>query len=80
MIIENVKSIGYFKSRPSAHKLEGITTRKHGGLVVAAYPKAYPKTAMQKKVGDAAKACGIHTGITRATLVKAMVECIPTKF
>jgi hypothetical protein len=80
VIVDNVRSVGYFKSRPAPHKLEGITTRQHSGVVLAAYPRNYPLTSQQKKVKEAAKACGIHTGISRAALVKAMTECIPTKF
>jgi hypothetical protein len=80
VIIDNVRSVGYFKSRPAPHKLEGITTRQHSGIVLTAYPKDYPLTSQQKKVRDAARSCGIHTGISRSALVKAMTECIPGKF
>lgn len=80
MIITNVKKFGYFKSRPGPHRLEGIRTTQHGGMVLSAYPKDYPKTSQQKRVGDAARACGIKKGISRAALVTAMVDCIPSKF
>jgi len=50
------------------------------GVILVNYPRPYPKTTQQKKIGDAARACGIKRGISRADLVKAMVECIPGKF
>lgn len=80
MIINSVHKFGYFKSRPASHKLEGIRTTQHGGMVLASYPKPYPKTSQQKRIGDAAKACGIKKGMSRSALVTAMVDCIPGKF
>lgn len=70
----------YIKGRPAPHRLEGFTTRQHAGFVLSRLPHDYPLTAPQRKVKEAAKACGIHTGISRGALVKAMKECIPTKF
>ena len=72
--------IGYIKRRPKAHKLEGFMTTQHAGFVLAMMPHDYPMTAPQKKVRDAAKACGIKKGISRKTLVDAMINCIPGKF
>lgn len=80
MIISNVKRFGYFKGRPAPHKLEGITTMQHSGMVLAAYPRDYPLTAPQKRVRDAARACGIKKGMSRSSLVSAMVDCIPKQF
>lgn len=80
MIIKNFKTVGYLKSRPKAHKLEGITTKQHAGMVIAANPKPYPINSAQKRVRDAAKACGIKKGMSRSALVDAMRTCIPTKF
>lgn len=80
MIIANVRQFGYFKSRPKSHKLEGITTTQHAGMVLSSYPKPYPMNAPQKRVRDAAKACGIKKGMSRSALVGAMVDCIPGKF
>ncbi len=80
MIITNVTQFGYFKTRPAPHRLEGITTTQHPGMVLSSYPKPYPITPPQKKVRDAAKACGIKKGMTRSALVDAMVNCIPGKF
>lgn len=80
MIIHNVRQFGYFKSRPAPHRLEGITTKQHAGMVLSSYPKAYPMNAPQRKVRDAARACGIKKGMSRSSLVTAMVDCIPGKF
>ena len=71
--------VGYIKRRPKAHRLEGITTHQHSGFVLASYPAPYPKTSQQRKAGNAARECGIHTGISRGALVKAMVECMGPK-
>jgi len=52
----------------------------NGQLVLAWRPKPYPMTPQQKKVREAAKACGIKKGMSKGELVKAMKECIPSKF
>ncbi len=70
----------YIKGRPKAHRLEGITTRQHAGFVLSRLPKEYPLTSQQRRVKEAAKSCGIHTGISRSALVTAMKDCIPGKF
>ena len=80
MIITSFRSVGYLKSRPRAHKLEGITTKQHAGMVIAANPKPYPINSAQKAVRDAARSCGIKKGMRRAALVTAMRTCIPGKF
>lgn len=80
MIIGSLSAIGYLKSRPRAHKLENITTKQHSGFVISSNPKPYPLNAPQRKVKEAAKACGIHKGMSRAALVTAMTTCIPGKF
>ncbi|KKK50644.1 hypothetical protein LCGC14_3122980 [marine sediment metagenome] len=69
----------YIKGRPKAHRMEGITTRQHAGFVLSRLPKDYPITAPQRRVRDAAAACGIKTGMSRAALVTAMKDCIPSK-
>lgn len=79
-VFESIGHIGLvIKSRPSPHRLEGITTKRHSGVVLAARPHAYPMTSQQKKVRDAAKSCGIHTGMSRSALVTAMKTCLPGK-
>jgi hypothetical protein len=80
MILKNLKSFGYLKRRPKSHRLESITTVHHEGFVLASYPAPYPMTSQQKKVKDAAKACGIHKGMSRGALVTAMTDCVPGKF
>jgi hypothetical protein len=70
----------YIKGRPGPHRLEGITTKRHPGFVLARLPHDYPLNAPQRKVKEAAKACGIHTGISRSALVTAMKTCVPGKF
>lgn len=80
MIITNFRSVGYLKSRPKAHKLEGITTKQHAGMVIAANPKPYKMNSAQRRVAEAAKACGIKKGMSRADLVSKMRTCIPGQF
>ena len=80
MILKNLRAVGYIKSRPKAHKLEGITTKQHAGFVLSSLPKPYPLNSAQKRVKDAAAACGIKKGMSRAALVTAMHTCIPGKF
>lgn len=80
MIISSYKQVGYLKRRPSSHRLEGITTTQHPGMVIASFPKPYPLTGPQKRVRDAARGCGIKKGMSRSSLVDAMVNCIPGKF
>ena len=70
----------YLKSRPRPHRLEGIMTKQHAGFVLARLPKPYPMNSSQRRVRDAAKACGIRTGMSRGALVTAMRDCIPSKF
>ena len=70
----------YIKGRPKAHRMEGITTRQHAGFVLSRLPKDYPLTSQQRRVKEAAKACGIHSGISRSALITAMRDCIPGKF
>ena len=64
------------KHRPKPHRLEGITTRQHSGWYMASLPRKYPLTSQQRRVRDVAKSCGIHKGMTRGSLVKAMVDCV----
>lgn len=79
-MVVNSLSGYYVKSRPGPHRLEGITTRQHPGFVLARLPRDYPINAPQRRVRDAARTCGIHTGMSRAALVTAMRTCIPGKF
>ena len=80
MIVKNFRTVGYLKSRPKAHKLEGITTKQHAGMVIAANPKPYKMNSAQRRVAEAAKACGIKKGMSRGDLVSKMRTCIPGQF
>lgn len=48
----------------------------NGHLSLAWRPSKYPKTAQQRKAGEVARKCGIHPGISRDALRKAMIECV----
>jgi hypothetical protein len=50
------------------------------GFVLGKRPKHYKILPQQTKMQEAAKACNIVKGISRAELVKAMTECIPNYF
>ena len=79
MIIKSLTGY-YLKTRPRAHRLEGITTKQHSGFVLSKMPKEYPLNAPQRRVKEVAKACGIHKGISRSALVTAMRDCVSSKF
>lgn len=82
MIVKSLSSIAYLKSRPKRYKASdaAYAVGGNGGAVIAMRPGPYPKTPQQKKIGDAARACGIKAGMKKAELQKAMKECIPGKF
>jgi hypothetical protein len=66
------------KRRPSAYKARdaAYSTGGNAGFYIASRPRPYPLTSQQRKVRDAAKDCGIHKGITKSELQRAMVECV----
>lgn len=72
----------YKKSAPKRYKAKDApySVGGNGGIIIAMKPKPYPKTAQQRKIGDAARACGIKAGISKAALMTAMKDCIPGKF
>jgi hypothetical protein len=51
----------------------------NGHLVLAWRPSKYAKTAQQIRAGNVARECGIHTGISRDALRKAMIDCVGPK-
>ena len=51
-----------------------------GGVIIAMKPRPYPKTAQQRRVANAAKACDIKSGMKKADLMTAMKDCIPDAF
>jgi len=79
MILQGLFGYSNPKSRPAPHRLEHILTRQHSGFYLARLPRDYPLTPQQRKVRDVAKSCGIHKGISRGTLVKAMIDCVGDK-
>jgi len=70
------------RSRPKRYKAKDAPYAVGGnpGIYIAAHPRPYPKTAQQRRIGDAARACGIKKGISKSALMTAMKECIPGKF
>ena len=70
------------KRRPKSYKASGAPYAVGGnrGYYIAALTRPYPKTSKQKKVGDAARACGIKKGMSKSALMTAMKDCIPGKF
>ena len=76
MIIGALTGYSDPKRRPAPHRLEHILTKQHSGFYVARLPHPYPLSAPQRKVRDVAKSCGIHKGISRGALVKAMIDCV----
>ncbi len=72
----------YVKKRPRQYKASdaAYATGGNKGWVLARYPSEYPLTEQQKKIRDAARACGIKKGMTKKALQEAMVNCIPSKF
>lgn len=47
------------------------------GFVLGKRPKHYKMLPQQERMREAAEACNIKKGISRAELVKAMKECLP---
>jgi len=64
-----------YKARDAPYAVGG-----NKGIYIAAYPRPYRKTAQQRRIEEAARACGIRKGITKSALMTAMKECIPGKF
>jgi hypothetical protein len=79
-VFKSFRGLLYVKRRPGKYDSDGMTVGGKAGIVLAKYPSEYPKTAQQKKIGEAAKACGIKSGISRSELRHKMKECIPGKF
>ena len=70
------------RSRPRRYKAKDAPYAVGGnhGVYLALYPKPYPKTSQQKKIGEAARACVIKAGMSKGDLMNAMKDCIPGKF
>jgi hypothetical protein len=69
------------KRRPKAYKAKDAPYMVGGnrGFYIASLPRPYPLTPQQKKVKEVAKACGIKKGMSKADLMKAMVDCVGPK-
>lgn len=78
MIITNLVK----RSRPSRYKAKDAPYAVGGnhGVYLAMYPKPYPKTSQQKRIAAVAEKCGIKSGITKATLMTAMKDCVKKEF
>ena len=61
-----------YKARDAAYQVGG-----NPGYYIAARPRPYPMTSQQRKVKEAARACGIRPGITKKELQEKMKGCIP---
>lgn len=78
-VLSGIQEAYYLKVSPRAHKLEDMTTKSHGKLVLAKRPKEYPMTSQQRKIKNVARECGIKPGISRGELVKSMRDCVGPK-
>lgn len=80
-VIKSLTKGFYLKSRPKAYKASDAAypTGGNQGYVIASLPREYPITSQQKKVREAAHGCGIHKGISKSALQKAMVDCVGPK-
>ena len=72
----------YMKGAPKRYKAHDApyAVGGNGGIIVSMKPRPYPITSQQKKVREAARACGIKKGIKKTELMTAMKDCIPGKF
>ncbi len=70
------------RARPKSYKARDAAYAVGGnrGYTLAAFPRPYPKTPQQRKIGEAAHTCGIKSGISKSALQTAMKDCIPGKF
>lgn len=50
------------------------------GFVLSSRPKHYHELPQQRKLREAAEACEIKKGMTRAELLDKMTHCIPEYF
>ena len=78
MVIKSLSGIFTPRRRPKAYRAHdapyGVGGNK--GFYLAAFPRAYPISAPQRKVKNVAAECGIHSGIGKRELMTAMKECV----
>ena len=82
VVFKAIPNFYYMKSRPKAYKAEDApyTVGGNKGIVLARLPRKYPINSQQRRIREAARACNIHKGMSKAELMRAMKECIPSKF
>lgn len=80
-VVKSLRGIVYVKRRPKSYKGAGMPYAVGGkrGAVLAMYPGEYPLTSQQLKVKNAAKACGIKKGMSKADLMNKMKDCMSGK-
>lgn len=78
-VYKNLPSGFVLKERPGEYVSDGMTVGGNKGFVISRAPKEYPITAQQLKVRNVARECGIHKGMDRASLRKAMIDCVGPK-
>lgn len=72
----------YKKGAPKKYKAKDApyAVGGNGGIIISMKPRPYPMTSQQRKVSEAAKACGIKAGMSKTDLMTKMKDCIPGKF
>ena len=82
MIVKSLSGIMSPRRRPKQYRAADAPYAVGGnkGWYLSSFPRAYPITSQQRKVKEAAKACGIKSGISKADLMTKMKDCIPGKF
>ncbi len=71
----------YKKSAPKRYKAKDApyAVGGNGGIIISMRPRPYPTTPQQENISFAAKACGIKSGATKATIMNAMKNCLKGK-
>ena len=82
VVFKSIPNFYYAKNRPKRYKASDAPYAVGGnkGVVLARLPRKYPMTPQQRRIKEIARTCGIHKGMSKAELMKAMKECIPSKF
>jgi len=77
-VIKSLSGIYSPRRRPIRYRARNAPYAVGGnkGFYIAALPRAYPKTAQQRRVADVARQCGIRKGMDKSTLMTAMKDCV----
>jgi len=85
-VVKSLRGIVYVKRRPKSYLAKDKSGKDmpysvggNRGAVLAMYPGDYPLTSQQLKVKNAAKACGIKKGMSKADLMNKMKDCMSGK-